>query len=108
MSDKQERPSPATFNSTATVCDEDLVESPNTVVAEDSEKNAIPTSDESKLDPLSDPSLPPLDGKRGWMVVIGAFAIQILAFGVASSWDLYGFIFKHILSLLEPWVELTV
>ncbi|KAI8331707.1 hypothetical protein BC941DRAFT_153958 [Chlamydoabsidia padenii] len=32
------------------------------------------------------PSIPPLDGGRGWWVILGAFFIQVLCFGVASSW----------------------
>jgi hypothetical protein len=39
----------------------------------------------------NDPTLPPLDGGRGWLVILGAFFIQVLCFGTASSCKSAGF-----------------
>ncbi|KAI8073221.1 hypothetical protein BC940DRAFT_290832 [Gongronella butleri] len=85
MTVTSEQPDHTRFSVT-TVCEvrEDVLV-PEATFEEKSAK-ADPLSDTRQPDGHDDPSLPPLDGKRGWLVVVGALCIQILAFGTASSW----------------------
>ncbi|ORZ24050.1 hypothetical protein BCR42DRAFT_84470 [Absidia repens] len=67
-------------------------------VEHDAEANQKEKEGQSHQDPsdienndASSVSLPPLDGARGWLVILGAFFIQVLCFGTASSWGEFSF-----------------